>query len=261
LALDYIIWGCGFLAEAGLILLLIRMRVFRVYPAFFLFVCWSLVSDFLFFFLQTLPDSTYSKLYVIQVGIDTAMIFAVLLELAWSVLRPIRSSLPRRSVLILVVILGLAGLALWPVAGIATPGNLTHKGEFLFRLDQTASILRIVFFLALAGFSQLLSIGWRNRELQIATGMGIYSIVSLSVSILHTHQIVGPQYHWLDQVMAVSYLGALSYWVLAFATKEAERQDFSPQMQSFLLLVGGTAKAGRVAVSDFGASKTRRRDD
>ena len=43
------------------------------------------------------------------------------------------------------------------------------------QLQHTVSILRILFFLVLAGGSQLLSIGWRDRELQVATGLGFYS--------------------------------------------------------------------------------------
>jgi hypothetical protein len=95
----------------------------------------------------------------------------------------------------------------------------------------------------------------------VASGLGFYSIVSLAVSVLHTHQIVGPQYHWVDQAVAAGYLGTLSFWVLSFATKEAERQDFSPQMQNFLLLVGGTARASRLAVTDFVVTKSRPKDN
>jgi Flp pilus assembly protein TadB len=112
----------------------------------------------------------------------------------------------------------------------------------------------------MAGFSQLFAIGWRNRELQVATGLGVFSMVSLTVTILHTHQNVGSPYHWLDQLVAASYLSALVYWVLSFATKEAERRNFSPQMESFLLIVGGAAKAGRIALTDFMVTKSRPED-
>ena len=102
------------------------------------------------------------------------------------------------------------------------------EGANFFRLQQTFAILRVVVFLGLAAFSQLLSIGWRNRELQVATGLGFYSIVSLAITILHTHQVVGPQYHWLDEVGAASYLSALAYWVLSFATKGTLPEPIRP---------------------------------
>jgi hypothetical protein len=128
-----------------------------------------------------------------------------------------------------------------------------------FRLQQTPAILRAIFFLALAGFSQVLSIGWRDRELQIATGLGFYSIVSLAVTILHTHQLTGTQpYHWLDVLAGVSYLAALGYWVYAFATQPAERREFTPQMRSMLLAVAGAARTTRVALKDSESDNTRK---
>jgi hypothetical protein len=131
-----------------------------------------------------------------------------------------------------------------------------------FRLQQTPAILRAVFFLALAAFSQLLSIGWRDRELQIATGLGFYSIVSLAVTILHTHQISGTQsYQIMDRVASFSYLAALAYWAYAFATQPAERREFTPQMQSMLLAVAGAARSTRVALTDSASEKSGKRRD
>ena len=249
---DYAIWGSCFLAEAVLIVLLVRNRVFRTFPAFFLFICWSFLSDVLFFSFQSLPSATYFKLYEAQMVVDSAMLFAVMVELAWSVLRPIRASLPKHAWIGIILFVAIIGLLLWPVAGLTFPVNkLSAAGLVYFRLQQTFAIMRVVVFLAMAGLSQLLSIGWRNRELQVATGLGIYSIVYLAVTILHTYQsAASQQYHWLDQAITASYLVALAYWVFSFATKEAERRAFTPQMQTFLLAVAGSARSTRISLSD-----------
>ena len=170
--LDSILSGCGVAAEAVLVLLLIRMRVFRTLPAFSLYICWSLLSDSLFLSFQFLYPTASFRIYEGQMVIDSAMIFSVLVELAWSVLGPIRSSLPKNSWIGIAVLIALAGALVWPIAGLTLPGYLTLVGRNYFRLQQTFAILRVVVFLSLAGFSQLLSIGWRNREMQIATGLG-----------------------------------------------------------------------------------------
>jgi hypothetical protein len=250
-------------AEATIILLLIKGRVGRTFPAFFLYLCWSLFSDISLYCVRTLyPDATYFNIYRIQLIIDSAMIFAVLVEVAWNVLRPIRSSLPKHAWIGIAVLVALGGLILWPIAGLAAPDNLSADGMTYFRLQQTSAILRAVFFLALAAFSQLLSIGWRDRELQIATGLGFYSIVSLAVTVLHTHQLSGTsQYEVLDRVGSFSYLAALMYLVFAFATQTAERREFSPQMQSMLLAVAGAARTTRVELKDSASNKGGKRND
>lgn len=260
---ESIILVCGMAAEAAIILLLVKGRVLRSFPIFVVYLCWSLFSDLFLYCIRVLyPSEVFYRVYQVQLLADSVMIFALLVEVAWSVLRPIRNSLPKYSWIGIAVLVALGGLALWPIAGLVAPDNLSPAGLNLFRLQQTPAILRAVFFLALAAFSQVLSIGWRDRELQIATGLGFYSIISLSITIAHTHQVSGTQqYHLLDLVGGISYLAALMYWAYSFATRPAERREFSPQMQSMLLAVAGTARTSRIALSDSKSGENKKRRD
>jgi hypothetical protein len=244
-------------AEVTIILLMFRGRVFRSFPIFAFYLCWSLFSDAFLYYVRVDHPSNFFRIYLYQLICDSAMIFALLVEVAWSVLRPIRSSLPKHSWIGVAILLGLGSAILWPLAGLAAPEHLLPEGRLLFVLQQTPAILRAVFFLALAAFSQVLSIGWRDRELQIATGLGFFSIVSLAVTIFHIHQASGTSiYHLLDMIVAVSYLVALAYWVYAFAKQPAERREFTPQMKSMLLAVAGAARTARIDLED---SKTSSR--
>lgn len=253
--------GVGLIVEMVLVAILLRRRAYRTLPAFLLYVCWGLCSDVV---LTSVRGNalTYFHLYLIQLMLDSVLLFAVLVELAWNLLRPIRTSLPKRSWMVIAMLIALAGLLVWPLAGFAVPANLNPAGMFFFRLQQTFAILRVVTFLALAGFSHLLSIGWRDRELQVATGLGVYSLVSLTATVLHTHQIVGPQYHWLDLLVSACYLIVLSYWAVCFATRETERQEFTPRMRDLLLAAAGAARSTRVSLmesrGDQPKSRTRR---
>jgi hypothetical protein len=239
-------------AEVALILLLGKNRAYRSFPAFFLYMLWSLFSDgFLYYVRLHASYDFFYRVYEFQLVIDSVMLFALLVEVAWSVLRPIRSSLPRYSWVGIAVLVLVGALLLWPIAGLTAPQGLSSGGKDLFLLQQTPALLRAVFFLALAAFSQVLSIGWRDRELQIASGLGFYSIVSLAIYMMHTHQATNtPAYHLLDVMGGISYLVALFYWVYAFATQAAERRAFTPQMQSMLLAVAGAARNTRVALHD-----------
>jgi hypothetical protein len=54
---------------------------------------------------------------------------------------------------------------------------------------------------------------------------------------------------------------SLAYWGVCFATKEAERREFTPQMQSLLLAMAGTARSTRIALAESAADKSRDRRD
>jgi hypothetical protein len=157
------------------------------------------------------------------------------------------------SILVLAV-----GAAIWPFAAITGVAHVGRQGLLMLQLQHTVSILRILFFLLLAGGSQLLSIGWRDRELQVATGLGFYSLVNMAISIAQTHQSTGPQYIRLEQFAVVSFLVSLVYWFVSFAQKTAERREFTPQMQSFLLTVAGAAHSSRVALTESRSEKARK---
>ncbi len=259
MGLDTILWLMGLLAEIAVLALCVRGKVFRITPVFCCYIGWCLVNDVFFYFLNGYPTKTYFRIYLVEMALDSVFQFAVLVELGWAVLRPIRSSLPRYSILILAVLFVFAAALIWPVAAHMIPvANLQVSGARFVQAQQTVAVLRVVIFMALAGFSQLLSIGWRNRELQIATGLGFYSMCSLAVSVIHTHQtVIGPSYHILDQIGVASYVCSLGYWVFSFSQQEQERQEFTPQMRSFLLAVTGAARGTRMALADsaIGASR------
>jgi hypothetical protein len=259
-SLDNTLWFAGIIAEAAVVGLLLYRRVWRTLPVFSVYVAWVLLSDALNYVIRRFLLSSYLTTYLAETIVDSTLEFCVLVELAWSVLRPLRASLPRGTLLAIGALIVAIGAAIWPFASIHELASLSLEWRNLVRLQQTASILRILFFLLLAGCSQLLSIGWRNRELQVATGLGFYSLVSLAVEILHSHQGPGPQYSHLQQFVGISYLFSLLYWVFSFAQKEEARREFTPQMQSFLLAMAGNARTTRAALVNSAAAKPRERN-
>ena len=261
MSLYLILWLAGILAEAGVVILCIRGRLFRSTPIFSSYVVWSLFIDIAFLNLQ-LRSSPTSKIYywsyVPQMIMDSLFQFGVILELGWSILRPIRTSLPKHSLLILSLLIVVAGVVIWPVAGWVAPGNLPPAWRTLAHLQQTFAVLRVILFLGLAGFSQMLSIGWRNRELQVATGLGFYSMMSLAAAFIHTHQVSNSGRFLVDEFVMASYVCSLFYWIVSFAQKEEVRQEFTPQMRSFLLAVTGAARTSRVALADSGIGRSQK---
>jgi hypothetical protein len=238
-------------AESCFLALLFWKKFWKTLPIFTLYIAWDLASDLSYYLISNNFHGAIYTAYVVESTIDSLLQYCVLVELIWAVLRPVRESLPRASFGFLLGIIALTGLIIWPLAGQTVPPDLLPESKMAFHLEQTFSILRVIVFLVMASYSQILSIGWRDRELQVATGLGFYSIVSLIVAVVHTHQVVGLQYHWLDQVVSASYLGTLTYWVLSFAAKDRKREKISNQMRETLVLIGGNVRAERIGLNEL----------
>jgi hypothetical protein len=262
MSFDNAIWLAGLTAQAVLLGLLLYRQVWRSLPVFFSYVIWDFSSNLAAFGVNRYSPAFYFNFYFAQTALDSVLLFCVLVELTWSVLRPVRSSLSHRTIAVVAVVLLLVGAAIWPFAALPGLASVTTRTGLQFaQLQQTVSILRILFFVFLAGGSQLLSIGWRDRELQIVTGFGLYSVVSLTAAMLHMHQTTELQYYRLSEVVSAAYDCCLIYWVVSFAQKEAERREFTPQMQSFLLAVAGAARSTRVALTDSRSGDADKRKD
>ena len=211
-------------AEVGVCALLLYRRVWATLPFFFVYNAWTLLSGAGNYLIFRDYPSAYATAYLIQLIVDSILVFSVLVEVGWSILRPVRSSLPRGALVVVAGLVLAAGAAIWPFASIHGLVHSLHKIRVVAQLQQTVSILEIVFFLALIAFSQMLSIGWRDRELQVATGLGFYSFVSMAAAMLHMHQTAVSQYSHLNEVVVASYLCSLMYWIVSFSQKKAERR-------------------------------------
>jgi hypothetical protein len=246
------------LAEALLVALLIYRRIWRSLPFFCIYSLECLAGSVLYFFvLRDWPQQALHT-YFYESVLDGALQFCVLVELAWSIFRPYRKTLPPVTAIVLGVLIAIAGMAIWPFTEATAFAHFPHQWQLLGRMQETDSILRVLFFLALAGCSQLLSIGWKDRELQVATGLGFYSLVSLTATMVHSHQVAGSQYRMVDHFVLATNLCSLTYWIVCFAQREAERREFSPQMQNVLLAVAGAARSMRIAAS--GSVTSARKD-
>lgn len=208
-------------------------------PFFYGYMCFGIANDLAMLLIQHRYASHFLQAFVIQMCIDSAMQYGVLVELAWCVLRPARATLPRGTVVGLSLLILAAGAICWPFCGRA---NLSPTFHFITSVQESTSILRILFCLVLVTGSHLLALGWRDRELQVATGLGCYSVVSFAAMLVHSHQKVGMSYHWVDVIVALSYISSLVYWVVSFVQAEAPRREFTPQMRGVLMAMAAVTR-------------------
>ncbi|WP_348262047.1 hypothetical protein P8935_19860 [Telmatobacter sp. DSM 110680] len=259
MTLDTTFFLVGILVEAAILGLLIFQRIYKKLPLFTAYVAWSLVSDIGYRLLRRqFPDSEF-RIYLLSAVIDACFVFCVLIEISMSVLEPIRSSLPRWTVFAVSGLIAAVCFIIWPFAKSPGMEDAGRIYQWIDHLNLTTAVARVLLFLLLAGLSQLLSLGLRDRELQLATGFGFYSLVGLLAAMLHhSGTAVDPnQFHRVDQIVTASYLISLIYWAFSFSQKVPERREFTPQMQSFLLAIAGGARSTRMAMTDSSSKGDR----
>jgi hypothetical protein len=246
----------GVATEIAVVGLLLHRRIGRTLPVFLVYCIWALLSDSVMLVLSLAASKGYNfNFYAVSTTIDSAMQFSLLVELAWSVLRPVRSSLSPKAVWGIAALMIALGAAIWPfatVSGVALPSRAWY---LLMQMQQTVSIMRVAFFLLLVACGQLLGLGWRDRELQVATGFGFYSLVSLGVAAVTPHLATKAQMVQLYWVVAFSFLGSLVYWVVSFAQQEAPRREFTPETKQMLMTVAQFAHVARLQFSGMEDAK------
>ena len=210
-SIDLTLWLAGVAMEAVLLGLVIWKRVYRTLPVFSCFFVWCLLSDAGMAIASHLPNA-YLPASIVNISVDALFQLAILAELGRAVVRYNHIPPPSRIVIGLLAVLAvvLAGsLNKWTI-----PTQFALLDTIYLVLMQLFAVLRVVFLLTLVWWSSLKGLRWPIRELRIVTGLGVYIIATLSIAILHSHNLGGMEYHWLDQswwqfIYGLSPIGSL----------------------------------------------------
>jgi len=240
----------GVVGQMLLFLVLLQRQSYKTFPIFFSYILYALLSDIFFLiWFQHVSDRAYFAAYFANNVPEFLFQLGILLEVARNVLNPVKSSLPKASLLVFAAMM-IGGTALACLLSVRSmPAQLTRWSQYFIQVNFTVAILRLVIFSAIVFFSQVLGIGWKNHVLQIATGFAGYSIVTLLVELLHrlTGVTNNAVYHYQEQFRIVAWCLALGYWSYVLAKKEAPRKEFSPQMANFLVSISGGVSEDRTA--------------
>ncbi len=235
----------GYVAEFGLLFVLIARRQYKIFPVFTAYIAFILIND--------VAIGALISLYSVQVvrsveftllPLEYLLELSVLLEITWNVLRPVHASLPKGSIRVIG-----ASVALALLGGVLLAWHFDHTGNKIqdvkVPLDVTFGLLCMLIFVGTAGFAQLLGIGWKNKVLRLATALSFYSAVDLIVSLVERYSGGSND---LEGVRTVAFALELGFLLWAFTTKDVRRREFSPQMEQFLVTLAGRAKLARTAL-------------
>jgi hypothetical protein len=250
--IDALLWALSVAGQVVLLFVLFHRRLYRTFPVFCSYLLYSCFADLLFTYLiRHSSGSAYFNAYFANNVPEFLLQLGILVEVAWNVLNPVRRSLPRSSLYVLVAMVVSGTILALILALFSREADVRSWSRVFLQVNFGVAILRLVIFLAIALFSQMLGLSWKNHVFQIATGIASYSILILLVELMHhyTGASDDSRYHLLEQFRVVGWCLALGYWSYALAKKEAPRREFSPKMDSFLVSISETARENRIAAT------------
>lgn len=212
--LEIVLLSTGMASLLVLLALLIQKRVFRVLPVFFAWMVWNLVSGIVFLMILRNPAPYYREIWIVNAILDASFYFLVLAEAARNMAR-FNGLSARWSVAALIfpqALLVVSLLASWTL-----PSGFPLLFQLSLRILQIAVVTELAAILTLAVWSNLLHLTWPEWELQVTTGMGIYTIITFATTVARTHRLPDRLYTWLDQAGPYSYVGVLIFWTVIFA--------------------------------------------
>jgi hypothetical protein len=218
-------------AEVLLLGMLLSRGGARQVPAFVGYVYWLILSDIAMY--VALGLNVYDSVFPVEVWCDGMVLFVVLFELARSVLRPLPKVASRSLLLLLVgIVVGMAPV-FWRISDSWSQDGWSEAWHSIMRMQMTLSLLRILFLVLLGGLIQLLvnhfaRVGWGERELQIASGVGIYALASLAATLLQTHHWSAAVTVGIQEGVSSTFLVVLIYWIVAFSRRSVEVAGMSP---------------------------------
>lgn len=253
LTFDTITVVAGMLLQASLCVVLLRKGLARLYPIFFIYLLLNLAEDPLSLAWNSYSEA-YRRFYFVVTLLDYVLQLLIVFEIGKNVLRPSKRALPFPIAPVAVVGALLCALV---AASFSRQVQAVGTGDLIqlsLRVSLGLAVLKLLLFAALAGFAQMLGIGWKSHVLQLATGLAFYAGVSLLIQISSSHvSVTDTSYiHHIDRLMeiqTVAYIGTLVFWTWAFSRNEAPRKDFTPQMQEVLVTIAQSAKRTRLAVT------------
>jgi hypothetical protein len=199
-----------------LLALLLHKRLARTLPIFVAYNVYGLVFDLIdMAVMRKAPDARLPQ-WIAGMIVETVFFLLVVVELGKNVVR-FNRNLPTSRVLaaafFAVSTLILLGIVRWG----GPPANYPLLWRIGLRLNHITTVLQVASVCTLAAWSGLLRMRWPDRELHLVTGMGIWTVVSLAVLMIHNNGVYDTyHYRWIDLVTTVTCVGVLAWWIHCF---------------------------------------------
>lgn len=219
--LFYYLWIAPHFLQIIILLLMIRRKLYKQFPMFFLYTAFELFQFVVLFAVGgsgSFSEEQYRAMFTLGSAISTALRFGIIYEICAHMVRDYpglketgRSLFRWATVVLLLIAAAIAA---------ATHGNGGHGPVVVLSvLDRTASIMQCGLLLLLFLFSRYFSLSWRNCTFGLALGFGIFASIELATSAIRS-QIGSSRADFVDLVVMAAYHSCVLIWVFYLVVPE-----------------------------------------
>jgi hypothetical protein len=239
-ALDLFFWAAGLLGELILLLVLFLRGNAKTFPVFTGLTASRIAQTAVLYAVYRFGTRhDYFLVYWTFAFFDIVLQLGVLYEIASIVFRPLGVWAPdvRRKLCLLVAGSFLIASVL---AWLASPQTERFAQTMFVKGDLFAAVLLSALFVVVTSVSTRVGLPWKSHVLQLAQGLGIYSIADFIADAAETyfglptradgHRI----YYFVEHFRMAIYLCCLGYWIVSLSRKEVPRHSITPEMRNRL---------------------------
>ena len=221
----YYLWVTPHFLLVGIVVIMYRRKLVRLFPWFFAYACFEVLEFGLLFASHKFQVGgvSYWNFYSVTAVMSTILRFGVILEVlrhlvsSYAVLaRTLRPYFRWFAIALLIM-----ALAFSLYAG----GDRSNRSWFATNMmDRAALILQTGLLASLFLFSRYLNLSWRNQVFGIAFGLGVYAAVDLITTAIRSQNGVRDAY-LLDYVSMAAYHCSVVIWMVYLLRREPTRPN------------------------------------
>lgn len=225
---QWVLVAASILVQAILLAALVRLKFRAIFPVFFSFVAFNLLTQLLQAYLipHITPIEYYYLFWTIQ-ATATVLVFGVMYEVFLQVLKPYAALVDFSKLLFRWALLFL--LIASVLTGLVTTASGTNKVcAAVWLLNRSAELMQCGLLLLLVLFQTRLGLSWRNPAVCIMWGAGLLAAIDLSSSYIRT-RFPNTWQTW-DIINALAWLSVNGVWVLTviLAKQKQVSTEYAP---------------------------------
>jgi hypothetical protein len=234
--LYYFFWPAAHVLQIPIAVIMVRRKMIRELPAFFVYTCFQLVQAAVLFAMAEMDYFTkvqYDTAVIVESYISAGLRFAVIHEIFRHVFRsyPAMQSLGGKIFRWSTVSLMVVAVVL--VASSTGP-SLNYLSVGIIVINRAVDIMQVGLLVLLVLLVKYLRLTWSTYVFPIAVGLGAYSSTLLMMAAFHAHYGMYSQTALLSHIDRVTYTCCTVVWFTALLQPARAQKPIEPPVSAEL---------------------------